>query len=55
MPSYKTSAIVSAIAGAASVLGHGHVNYITIDGTKFQGYDVTSFPYQANPPEVYGW
>ncbi|KAE9579551.1 Endoglucanase-4 [Colletotrichum fructicola] len=55
MPSFKTSAVVSALAGAASVLGHGHVNYFTVDGKEFQGYDVTSYPYMASPPEVYGW
>ncbi|KAK2775399.1 endoglucanase-4 [Colletotrichum kahawae] len=55
MPSYKTSAVVSALAGAASVLGHGHVNYFSVDGKDFQGYDVTSYPYMASPPEVYGW
>ncbi|KAF9880826.1 hypothetical protein CkaCkLH20_01868 [Colletotrichum karsti] len=55
MPSFKTTAIASALVGAVSVLGHGHVNYITIDGTKFDGYDVTSYPYKADPPKTYGW
>ncbi|KAL0942733.1 Endoglucanase-4-like protein 1 [Colletotrichum truncatum] len=55
MPSFKTSAVVSALAGAATVMAHGHVNYFTVDGKYYQGYDVTSYPYQASPPEVYGW
>ncbi|WYZ41395.1 hypothetical protein EsH8_V_000290 [Colletotrichum jinshuiense] len=55
MPSFKTSAVVSALAGAASVMAHGHVNYFTDGGEQFAGYDVTKLPYMASPPEVYGW
>ncbi|OHE97867.1 endoglucanase-4 [Colletotrichum orchidophilum] len=55
MPSFKNSAVLSAIAGAASVMAHGHVNYFTDGSEQFAGYDVTSLPYMSNPPDVYGW
>lgn len=44
-----------ALAGASLVAAHGHVDYVVVEGVKYQGYDVTSFPYQANPPKVIGW
>ncbi|KAJ0295987.1 hypothetical protein COL516b_012045 [Colletotrichum fioriniae] len=55
MPSFKNSAVLSAIAGAASVMAHGHVNYFTDGSEQFAGYDVTSLPYMSSPPDVYGW
>ncbi|OLN86395.1 Endoglucanase-4-like protein 1 [Colletotrichum chlorophyti] len=55
MPSFKTSAVISALAGAISVSAHGHVNFFKDGAKEFTGYDVTSLPYQANPPKVYGW
>ncbi|KAK4210159.1 glycosyl hydrolase family 61-domain-containing protein [Rhypophila decipiens] len=48
-------ALLASLAGASLVAAHGHVDYVIIDGVKYQGYDVTSFPYQANPPRVIGW
>ncbi|KAF6832984.1 Endoglucanase-4-like protein 1 [Colletotrichum musicola] len=54
MPSVKLSAL-SAIAGAASVMAHGHVNFFTVGSEKFPGWDVTSDSYKTPAPEVYGW
>lgn len=54
MPSFKLSAL-SALAGAASVMAHGHANFFSVGSQNFTGYDVTSDPYKADPPKVYGW
>ncbi|GJC98597.1 endoglucanase-4 [Colletotrichum higginsianum] len=55
MPSFKNSVVLSALAGAASVMAHGHVNYFNDGAEKFEGYDVTKLPYQNPAPDVYGW
>ncbi|KAH6842963.1 glycosyl hydrolase family 61-domain-containing protein [Chaetomium sp. MPI-CAGE-AT-0009] len=55
MPSYTSKTLIFALAGAVSVAAHGHVNSFVINGVSYQGYDVTSFPYQQNPPTVAGW
>ncbi|OTA99062.1 carbohydrate-binding module family 1 protein [Hypoxylon sp. CI-4A] len=51
----KISPIVAALASAATVAAHGHVDHVVIDGLFYQGYDPTSFPYQQDPPTVVGW
>ncbi|KAI1481745.1 carbohydrate-binding module family 1 protein [Daldinia eschscholtzii] len=51
----RISPVVAALASAATVAAHGHVDHIVIDGLFYQGYDPTSFPYQQNPPTVVGW
>lgn len=51
----RFSPLIVALASAATVAAHGHVNNIVIDGVSYQGYDPTVFPYQANPPTVVGW
>ncbi|KAK3945495.1 glycoside hydrolase [Diplogelasinospora grovesii] len=55
MPSFTSKTLLTAVAGAASVAAHGHVNNIVINGVSYQGYDPTSFPYMSNPPTVVGW
>ncbi|KAK1981197.1 glycoside hydrolase, partial [Colletotrichum cereale] len=55
MPCFKNSAVLSALAGAASVLAHGHVNFFTDGAQQFAGYDVTKLPYMKPAPDVYGW
>ncbi|KAG6356511.1 hypothetical protein INS49_015899 [Diaporthe citri] len=47
--------IISLIAGAVTVVAHGHVNNVVMNGVYFQGYDPGSFPYVPNPPIVAGW
>jgi hypothetical protein len=54
MPS-TTRTILSALSGAALVSAHGFVQRVVINGVEFAGFDVTSAPYQANPPTVIGW
>ncbi|XDG01613.1 hypothetical protein ABKA04_001228 [Annulohypoxylon sp. FPYF3050] len=51
----KTSTLLAALASVSTVVAHGHVDHIVIDGVFYQGYDPTSFPYQQNPPTVVGW
>ncbi|KAI1466701.1 carbohydrate-binding module family 1 protein [Daldinia caldariorum] len=51
----KISPVVAALASAATVAAHGHVDHVVIDGLFYQGYDPTNFPYQQNPPTVVGW
>lgn len=43
------------LAGATSVAAHGHVTNIVINGVYWQGYDVTTYAYESNPPVVVGW
>ncbi|GAB1315858.1 glycoside hydrolase 61 [Madurella fahalii] len=55
MPSLSSKALLSALAGAATVAAHGHVTNIVINGVSYQSYDPTVFPYMPNPPTVVGW
>ncbi|KAH6673909.1 glycosyl hydrolase family 61-domain-containing protein [Plectosphaerella plurivora] len=55
MPSIKTSGVLSALASAALVSAHGHVDWINIDGVRYRGYDSPAFPYQPNHAPVIGW
>ncbi|CAJ2506480.1 Uu.00g006100.m01.CDS01 [Anthostomella pinea] len=55
MNSMRPSTLIAALASAAGVAAHGHVNNIVINGVSYQGYDPTSFPYMADPPTVVGW
>lgn len=48
-------AVVAFLYVVDTVLAHSHVNNLVIDGVYWQGYDPTSFPYEANPPIVVGW
>lgn len=52
---FTSRALVSALGSAATVLAHGHVNNIVVNGVFYPGYDVTKYPYQNNPPTVVGW
>jgi endoglucanase len=47
--------LVTALAVATGVVGHGHINDIVINGVWYQAYDPTTFPYESNPPIVVGW
>lgn len=40
---------------ASQVAGHGHVTNIVINGVSYQGWDINSFPYMADPPTVVAW
>ncbi|KFA53256.1 hypothetical protein S40293_04722 [Stachybotrys chartarum IBT 40293] len=50
-----TRSLLTTLVGAVSVAAHGHVDTIVINGVQYAGYDVTSLPYQSNPPVVVGW
>ncbi|KAF7560152.1 hypothetical protein G7046_g3996 [Stylonectria norvegica] len=54
MPS-TTQTIFAALTGALSVVAHGHVDSIVINGVSYAGYDVTKLPYMSDPPVVVGW
>lgn len=47
--------LASALAGAVAVSAHGYAKGLTVNGVYYAGYDVTSAPYQSNPPTVIGW
>ncbi|KAI1091759.1 carbohydrate-binding module family 1 protein [Rostrohypoxylon terebratum] len=51
----KTSTLLAALASVSTVVAHGHVDHIVVDGVYYQGYDPTTFPYQPSPPTVIGW
>ncbi|KAK4151923.1 glycosyl hydrolase family 61-domain-containing protein [Chaetomidium leptoderma] len=55
MPSLTSKTLLSALAGAASVAAHGHVQHLIINGLQYQGYDPFSFPYMQDAPTVVGW
>ncbi|KDN63359.1 putative glycosyl hydrolase family 61 [Colletotrichum sublineola] len=55
MSSFKNAAVLSALAGAVSVMAHGHVTFFKDGSEQFQGYDVTSMAYMNPAPKVYGW
>ena len=55
MPSTKTSGVLAALASAALVSAHGHVDWIVVDGVRYRGYDSPAFPYQPNHAPVIGW
>ncbi|KAK0617292.1 glycosyl hydrolase family 61-domain-containing protein [Immersiella caudata] len=52
---YSTSALIAALAGAATVAAHGHVTNLVINGESYSGFLPFVFPYQQNPPTVAGW
>ncbi|PSR97442.1 glycosyl hydrolase family 61-domain-containing protein [Coniella lustricola] len=45
----------AAIAGAALVRAHGHVEGINVNGVYYVGYDPTTDPYLSTSPTVVGW
>ncbi|KUI54743.1 Endoglucanase-4 [Cytospora mali] len=47
--------IFGLLAGVTTVIAHGHVKNLVIDGVYWQGYDPTSYPYMTDPPVVVGW
>ncbi|KAI9150224.1 Endoglucanase-4 [Paramyrothecium foliicola] len=53
--SFATRNVFTALAGAAAVAAHGHVQNIIVGGVQYPGYDVTSMAYMADPPTVVGW
>jgi hypothetical protein len=55
MPSAGSKILLATLAGAATVLAHGHVNNIIVNGVMWQGYDPTKMPYMQSPPTVAGW
>jgi endoglucanase len=40
---------------ASLVAAHGHVTNIVINGVSFDGWDIGSYPYTDNPPDVVAW
>ncbi|KAM0331302.1 hypothetical protein ACHAQA_002972 [Verticillium albo-atrum] len=54
MPSFKTNTLLSAIAGAASVMAHGHVESIIADGTQYEAFGLSN-AYNANHAPLVGW
>lgn len=52
MPSYRKTAILAAIAGAASVSAHGHVTKVVADGVSYDGFDPTSAPFGPQPDSI---
>ena len=55
MCSTTSKTILAALTGAATVIAHGHVNNIIVNGVSWQGFDPTKMPYMPDPPTVVGW
>jgi len=39
----------------AEVSGHGYVTNIVVNGVSYPGWDITSYPYETDPPIVAAW
>lgn len=52
MSSFTKSAVLAAIAGAATVAAHGHVITVVADGQSYEGFDPTSAPYGPQPDSI---
>lgn len=55
MHSTTSKALLAALTGAATVVAHGHVDDIIVNGVFWQGFDPTKMPYMPDPPTVVGW
>ncbi|RKU49290.1 hypothetical protein DL546_009783 [Coniochaeta pulveracea] len=55
MASPASRALLAALTTAATVIAHGHVNDIIVDGVQWPSYNPLVFPYMSNPPKVVGW
>ncbi|CAL3968461.1 unnamed protein product [Diplocarpon coronariae] len=53
MPSLLSSSLL-ALASAAVVSAHGHVQGVTVDGVYHKGW-VLDYAYQPSPPPTFGW
>jgi lytic cellulose monooxygenase (C1-hydroxylating) len=49
------SLVLTALTAASSVLAHGHVSNIVINGVSYENFDPTRHTYMPNPPVVVGW
>ncbi|KAL2842802.1 glycosyl hydrolase family 61-domain-containing protein [Aspergillus pseudodeflectus] len=47
--------LTALLGTAASVLGHGYVTSIDVDGTTYGGYLIDTYYYESNPPEIIAW
>ncbi|CAN8098211.1 unnamed protein product [Discula destructiva] len=54
-PSLAANGLGAVLIGVAAVSAHGSVHGINVAGVWYEGYDPTSFPYKADPPQVVGW
>ncbi|SPJ84074.1 related to endoglucanase IV precursor [Fusarium torulosum] len=55
MPSFTTKTFLAALAGAVSVAAHGHVESISVGGTKYEGLNPGSAPYDNPRKELVAW
>lgn len=51
----SAKSILSLLACATAVYGHGYVSNVVINGVYYSGYEITTAPYQSDPPTVIGW
>jgi hypothetical protein len=47
--------LTALLGTATSVLGHGYVTSIDVDGTTYGGYLIDTYYYESNPPEIIAW
>ncbi|KAL3444692.1 glycosyl hydrolase family 61-domain-containing protein [Aspergillus insuetus] len=47
--------LATVLGSAVSVLGHGYVTSIDVDGTTYGGYLIDTYYYESNPPEIIAW
>lgn len=54
--SSQSVALLTALSAVVTqVAAHGHVSNIIINGLNYEGWDINSDPYKANPPTKIAW
>ncbi|OJJ77008.1 hypothetical protein ASPBRDRAFT_223028 [Aspergillus brasiliensis CBS 101740] len=51
----QSASLLAALLSATQVAAHGHVTNIVVDGVYYEGFDISSFPYESDPPKVAAW
>ncbi|KAJ5931145.1 hypothetical protein N7466_006638 [Penicillium verhagenii] len=47
--------VITPLFLASLVAGHGHITNIVINGVSYDGWDIDTFPYESDPPNVVAW
>ncbi|EAU32182.1 conserved hypothetical protein [Aspergillus terreus NIH2624] len=50
-----SASLIAPLLAATKVAAHGHVTNVVVNGVYYQGFDIGSFPYMADPPKVAAW
>ncbi|PYH34758.1 hypothetical protein ABZX51_008776 [Aspergillus tubingensis] len=51
----QSASLLAALLSATQVAAHGHVTNLVVDGVYYEGFDISVFPYESDPPKVAAW